>query len=65
MVSSGLAWWRLGRLRAVILEEPRLARAFGRLSLYEQLELTLDLLSEPEPELPENVVRFRPRGDRR
>jgi hypothetical protein len=62
-----VAWWRLGRLRAVILEQPRLARAFGRLSMYEQLELTLDLLQEPEYEegdvLPGNVVRFRPRGD--
>jgi hypothetical protein len=64
VISAEVAWWRLGRLRAAVLEQPRLALAFQRLSLYEQLELTFDLLSEPEvdrSEVPSNVVPFRPR----
>jgi hypothetical protein len=63
-----VAWWRLGRLRDAVLEQPALGRAFQRLSLYEQLELTLELLCEPEyeaPAVPTNVVPFRPRREGR
>jgi len=52
----------LARLREVVIEQPALARAFQRLSLYEQLSMTLELLREPEAAaLPDNVVQFRPR----
>ena len=60
-----VAWGRLARLREVVIEHPALARAFQRLSLYEQLSITLELLREPaDAALPDNVVQFRPRNER-
>jgi hypothetical protein len=48
-----------------VIEQPALARAFQRLSLYEQLSITLELLREPEDTaVPDNVVQFRPRRER-
>ena len=55
-------------MRRVVEHQPAIAHAVRGLPLYDQLELTLELLrqgdwpdfSEPEP-LPANVVRFRPR----
>ena len=47
-----------------VLTETNVAYAVRCLSLLDQLELTLELLNdwrEPEPELPSNVIRFRPR----
>ncbi len=62
VVPCDVAWGRLARLREVVIEQPALARAFQRLSLYEQLSMTLELLREPEAAaLPDNVVQFRPR----
>jgi hypothetical protein len=65
VVPCDVAWGRLARLREVVIEQPALGRAFQRLTLYDQLVLTLELLREPEiPALPDNVVRFRPRSER-
>jgi hypothetical protein len=55
-------------MRQVVVHQPAVAYAMRCLPLYDQLELTLELLHqeywpefvEPEP-LPPNVVRFRPR----
>jgi hypothetical protein len=55
----------LARLREVVIEQPTLGRALQRLSLYDQLLITLEVLREPEAAtLPHNVVRFRPRTER-
>jgi hypothetical protein len=68
MLGSGAAWQCLGEIQTILAQEPRLARAIERLSLHDQLALTLELLSEwevsEEPadeRLPANVVMFRPR----
>ena len=48
----------------MVAGEPSVARAVRSLSLYDQLELTLQLLAQewPEPEpLPANVIPFRRR----
>jgi hypothetical protein len=58
-------------MQHVVLHQPAVAHAVRCLPLYDQLELTLELLhqdgwphfAEPEPLLP-NVVRFRPRQSR-
>jgi hypothetical protein len=55
-------------MQTVIAREPDIAYAVHCLSIYDQLDLTLELLRQEEwpefeePEtLPPNVVRFRPR----
>jgi len=55
-------------MQEAVAHAPALAHAVRRLSLYDQLALTLRLLRDewpeppPSPEvLPANVVRFRPR----
>jgi hypothetical protein len=53
----------------VVEHQPAIADAIHRLTLFDQLELTLELLKQndwpdfgtPEP-LPPNVFRFRPRS---
>jgi hypothetical protein len=55
----------------VVEHQPEIAYAAHRLTLLDQLELTLELLKQddwpdfdaPEPP-PPNVVRFRPRAQR-
>jgi hypothetical protein len=55
-------------MRQVVVYQPAVAYAVSCLPLYDQLELTLELLqqdnwpdfAEPAP-LPPNIVRFRPR----
>jgi len=55
----------------VVEHQPAIAYAVRRLTFFDQLELTLELLKQndwpdfetPEP-LPPNVVRFRPRVQR-
>jgi hypothetical protein len=55
----------------VVAHQPAIAYAVHCLTLFDQLELTLELLEQldwpdfdtPEP-LPANVVRFRARGRR-
>jgi hypothetical protein len=51
-------------MRRVMCTRPDVAYAVRCLSLLDQLELTLELLSEwheSEPELRSNVIPFRPR----
>ena len=68
MLPPHAAWARLRDMQQVVVHEPAIAHAVRCLPLYDQLELTLELLhqddwpdfTEPEP-LPPNVVRFRPR----
>ncbi len=68
MLTPYTAWQRLRDIQAVVARQPPIACAVRRLPLYDQLELTLELLrqidwpefDDPEP-LPPNVVRFRPR----
>jgi hypothetical protein len=58
-------------MQQVVAHQPAVAYAVRCLPIYDQLELTLELLqqrdwpdfTEPEP-LPPNVVRFRPRKRR-
>jgi hypothetical protein len=60
-------WRRLRDMQQVVVHQPGIAYAVHCLPLYDQLELTLQLLQQddwpqfddPEP-LPPNVVRFRP-----
>ena len=58
-------------MQQVVAQQPRVAYAVHWLPLYDQLELTLELLAQTdwpdleEPEvLPPKVVRFRPRTHR-
>jgi len=54
-------------VQAVLAEQPAVARAVRRLSLYDQLALTLELLRDAEcpdaqtSDLPANVIPFRRR----
>jgi len=62
VLPPGLAWQRLLLLQDVLDEQPELARALHRLSLYDQLAMTLELLldsPEPAEALPANVIPFR------
>jgi hypothetical protein len=63
-----MAWARLKDMQQVIVDRPAIAHAVYCLPLYDQLELMLALLRQPdwpdfdEPEpLPPNVIPFRPR----
>jgi hypothetical protein len=58
-------------MQNVLTQQPSIAHAVRCLSLYDLLELQLDLLRQPDwPEfdetepLPPNVIRFRPRQRR-
>ena len=62
------AWRRIRDMQFVLAEQPAIAHAVRCLSLLDVLELQLQLLSQPRwpefgdvDELPQNVVRFRPR----
>ncbi len=62
MLPPGIAWQRLLLLQDVLAEQPELARALRRLSLYDQLAMTIELLldsPEPAEALPANVIPFR------
>jgi len=55
-------------MQAVVAHQPAIAHAVRWLPLYDQLELTLELLRQddwpdfkPPDQLPPNVIRFRPR----
>ena len=57
-------WELLAHMRRVMCARPDVAYAVRCLSLLDQLELTLELLNEwqeSEPEVPSNVIPFRPR----
>ena len=62
------AWARLRDMELVLARQPAVARAVRCLTLSDLLDLTLELLRQPDwPEfeelvdLPPNVIRFRPR----
>jgi hypothetical protein len=70
MLLPDAAWQRIRDMQNVIAKQPNIAHAVRCLSLYDLLELELELLYQPgwpdlgieEPErLPANVIRFRPR----
>ena len=67
------AWHRLARMQQMVAHEPALAWAVSWMPLYDQLDLTLDLLhqvgntyldEELDEPLPSNVIRFRVRRAR-
>ncbi len=67
------AWHRLARMQQMVAHEPALARVVSCMPLYDQLDLTLELLlkvgntyldEEPGEPLPSNVIRFRVRRPR-
>jgi hypothetical protein len=67
-ITSQAAWHRLHDIEFVLARQPGVARAVRCLTVLDRLELTLQLLRQPEwpafddvEELPPNVVRFRPR----
>jgi hypothetical protein len=68
MLPAREAWEQLACMQHVIWTQPDVASAVRRLTLLDQLELTVELLTDvhgaAEPELPPNVIRFRPRRTR-
>ena len=67
------AWHRLACMQQMVAHEPALARVVSWMPLYDQLDLTLELLNkvgntyldqEPCERLPPNVIRFRVRRPR-
>ena len=65
------AWRRLRDMHDVVEHQPAIGYAVHCLTLFDQLELTLELLKQDDwPDfdtlgpLPPNVVRFRPRVQR-
>jgi len=64
MPPAPAGWELLAHMRRVMCARADVAYAVRCLSLLDQLELTLELLNEwqeSEPELPSNVIPFRPR----
>ena len=67
------AWHRLARMQLMVAQEPALAWAVSCMPLYDQLDLTLELLhmggdtyldEDPAEQWPSNVIRFRTRRPR-
>jgi hypothetical protein len=67
------AWLRLARMQQMVAEQPALAWAVSCMPLYDQLDLTLELLHTdgntyldegPNEPWPSNVIRFRVRRPR-
>ena len=67
------AWHRLARMQQMVAHGPALARAVSCMPLYDQLDLTLELLQtdgstyldeDPSESSPSNVIRFRLRRPR-
>ena len=64
MLTPRLAWQRLANMQQVVWTQPEVAYAVWHLSLLDQLELTVELLTdghEVEPALPSNIIPFGPR----
>ena len=67
MLSPRMAWQRVAHMQRVVWTQPEVAYAVCHMSLLDQLELTVELLTdghEVEPELPSNIIPFRPRRAR-
>jgi hypothetical protein len=67
------AWHRLTRMQQMVAQQPALALAVSCMTLYDQLDLTLELLhvggntyldEDPAESWPSNVIRFRTRRAR-
>jgi hypothetical protein len=66
------AWHRLTRMQEMVAQQPALAWAVSCMTLYDQLDLSLELLGphdnglldEPAEHRPPNVIRFRVRRPR-
>jgi len=62
-----LAWQRLAHIQHVVWTEPEIAYAMCQLPLLDQLELSVELLTDgatAQTELPTNVIPFRYRCTR-
>lgn len=73
MIPPRQAWHRVARMQQMVAQQPALAWAVSCMPLYDQLDLTLELLhtdgntyldEEPVDPLPSNVIRFRVRRAR-
>jgi hypothetical protein len=73
MIPPRQAWHRLTRMRQMVAQQPALAWAVSCMTLYDQLDLTLELLchhdnssldEEPVETWPPSVIRFRVRRPR-
>ena len=73
MIPSRQAWHRLTRMQQMVAQQPALARVVNYMTLYDQLDLTLELLhmggdtyldEDPVEPWPSNVIRFRARRAR-
>ena len=67
------AWRRVSRMHHMVAQEPALAWVVSCMPLYDQLDLTLELLQtggstyldeDPSESSPSNVIRFRLRRAR-
>ena len=68
MLPPSAGWQLLVHMQTVLAEQPAVARAVRRLSLHDQLSLTLELLRQADSAdthspktLPANVIPFRRR----
>ena len=68
MIPPHRAWLRLARMQQMVAQQPALAWTVSWMPLYDQLDLTLELLGphdnsyldeEPVETWPPNVIRFR------
>jgi hypothetical protein len=73
VLPPGQAAHRLARMQRIVAQQPDVAWAMSYMTLYDQLELMLELLTcdgntyldeEPDEPLASNVVRFRLRQPR-
>ena len=67
MLPPRVAWQRLAHKQHVVWTQPEVAYAVWHMPLLDQLELTVELLTdghEVEPALPSNIIPFRPRQAR-
>ena len=73
VIPSHRAWRRVSRMQHMVAQEPALTWAVSCMPLYDQLDLTLELLhtdvntyldEEPDEPMPLNVIRFRVRRPR-
>ncbi len=68
MIPPHRAWHRVSRMQHMVAQEPALAWVVSCMPLYDQLDLTLELLhmdgntyldEDPAEPWPPNVIRFR------
>ena len=73
MIPAHRAWRRVSRMQHMVAQEPALAWVVTYMPLYDQLDLTLELLQidgstyldeDPSEPSPSNVIRFRVRRAR-